>query len=68
MKTKLKFSQKRPKRSGTYQIKDTDGTLCFLVLYYSKETKDWWIFDYPNRDVSYPYDEKEEIMWGMRVE
>ena len=65
---KLKFSTKRPKRSGTYLIKDSNDELYFLVLSYSREGREWWIFDYPNQNVSHPYDEKDEIMWGMRVE
>ena len=65
---KITFKSKQPKRSGTYLVKYENGDFDIINFYYSDEGRDWWIHDYPNCNVSTPYDGKEGIEWGPKLE
>lgn len=68
MNNKIKFTTKRPRRSGTYIVQYEDDDFDIISLYYCDEGKDWWLFDYPNSNTSEPLEDDSGISWGPKLE
>ena len=64
----IKWTKKRPKRSGLYLTKDKRGNIELMNLDYCSDSQSWIIFDYPNADFTEDVEDAGIKFWSDRIQ
>ena len=69
--TKIRWTKKQPRRSGLYLTKKANGNFELVYLSYCREVQEWWLFNYPQLNVSNPLDDDTAfsiVSWGPKID
>jgi len=63
----MKFKSEKPRYSGIYLIELQDYGYEVIFLFQCRNSREWYISDYPNSRVTSSIKEYGSIKWGPRI-